>query len=37
MGSTLIPLDLIPLPNLHEFIYKEGVSKAEFVKKLHER
>jgi len=30
-------LDLLPLPNPHEFVHKEGVTKAEFVKKLHER
>jgi len=32
-----IPLSWVPPPNLHEFIHKEGVSKAEFIKKLHER
>jgi len=31
------PLDLLSLPNPHEFGHKEGVIKAEFVKKLHER
>jgi len=30
------PLDLLPLPNQHEFVHKEGVTKTEFVKKLHE-
>jgi len=31
------PYDLIPLPNNHEFLHKDGVSKAEFVQKLNER
>ena len=31
------PLNLLPLPNPHEFVHKEGVTKTEFVKKLHER
>jgi len=31
------PLDFLPLPNPQEFVHKEGVTKAEFVKKLHER
>jgi len=31
------PLDLLHFPNPHEFVYKEGVTKAEFIKKLHER
>ena len=31
------PLDLLPLPNPREFVHKEGVTKVEFVKKLHER
>jgi len=30
-------LDLLPLPNPHEFVHKEGVTKVEFVKKLHKR
>jgi len=33
--NPLTPLDFIPLPNPHECLYKEGVSKAEFIKKLH--
>jgi len=31
------PLDLLPLPNPQEFVPKEGVTKTEFVKKMHER
>jgi len=27
----------LPLPNPQEFVHKEGVTKAEFVKKMHER
>jgi len=30
------PLDLLPLLNPQEFVHKEGVTKANFVKKLHE-
>jgi len=30
-------LDLLPLPKSQEFVHKEGVTKAEFVKKMHER
>ena len=30
-------LDLLPLPNPQEFVHKEGVTKVEFVKKMHER
>jgi len=28
---------LLPLPNTQEFVPKEGVTKTEFVKKMHER
>nr|KYP34098.1 Retrovirus-related Pol polyprotein from transposon 17.6 [Cajanus cajan] len=35
--NPLTPLDLIPLPNVEHFIHKEGASRADFVKKLHER
>ena len=35
--NPLTPLDLIPLPLDTSFIHKEGESKSEFVKKLHER
>ena len=28
---------MLPLPNPQEFVHKEGVTKAEFVKKMHER
>ena len=31
------PSDLLPLPNPQEFVPKEGVTKTEFVKKVHER
>jgi len=27
----------MPFPNPHKFVPKEGVTKAEFVKKMHER
>jgi len=30
-------LDLLPLPNPQEFVHKEGVIKADFMKKLHEK
>jgi len=35
--NPLTPLDLLPLPNPQEFVHKEGVTKVEFVKKMHER
>jgi len=35
--NPLTPLDWLPLPNPQEFVHKEGVTKAEFVKKMHER
>ena len=35
--DPLTPLDLLPLPNPHTFVHKEGVTKAKFVKKMHER
>ena len=28
---------MLPLPNPQEFVPKEGVTKTEFVKKMHER
>lgn len=34
--DPLTPLDLLPLPNPHTFVYKEGATKAEFIKKMHE-
>ena len=34
--NPLTSLDLIPLPLDPSFIHKEGVSRLEFVKKLHE-
>ena len=30
-------MDLLPLPNPQEFVHKEGVIKADFVKKMHEK
>ena len=35
--NPLSPLDLIPPPNPSDFIHKEGVSRSEFVKKMHEK
>jgi len=36
--DPLTPLDLLPLPNPHTFMHKEGVTKDDFVKrKMHER
>jgi len=35
--DPLSPLDLLPLPNPHTFVHKEGATKDEFVKKMHER
>uniref|UniRef100_A0A151UFH0 Transposon Ty3-I Gag-Pol polyprotein n=1 Tax=Cajanus cajan TaxID=3821 RepID=A0A151UFH0_CAJCA len=35
--NPLTPMDLIPLPNVQHFIHKEGASRADFVRKLHER
>nr|KYP31568.1 Transposon Ty3-I Gag-Pol polyprotein [Cajanus cajan] len=35
--NPLTPLDLLPLPDVASFIHKEGTSRAEFVKNLHER
>nr|KYP59756.1 hypothetical protein KK1_015197 [Cajanus cajan] len=34
--NPFTPLDLIPHPNTHHYFHKEGVSKADFLKKLHE-
>nr|KYP74116.1 hypothetical protein KK1_006784 [Cajanus cajan] len=34
--NPLNPLDLLPLPNVTFFIHKEGSSREEFIKKLHE-
>jgi len=34
--DSLTPSDLISLPNTHEFIHKDGLSRDEFVQKLHE-
>ena len=34
---NIYTLDLIPLPLETSFIHKEGESRLEFVKKLHER
>ena len=30
-------MDFLPLPNPQEFVHKEGVIKADFVKKMHEK
>jgi len=35
--NPLTSSDLIPLPNTHELLHNDGVSKAELVCKLHER
>jgi len=35
--NPLSHLDLLPLPNPQEFVHKEGVTKNEFVKKMHKR
>nr|KYP32539.1 hypothetical protein KK1_046763 [Cajanus cajan] len=35
--NPLTPLDLIPLPDSSYYFHKEGVSRADFVKKLHEK
>jgi len=35
--NPFTPLDLLPLPNPQTFVHKEGITKAEFVKKMHER
>jgi len=34
--NPLTPLDVIPLPNPRNFIHKEGISRSEFVKKMHD-
>jgi len=35
--NPLTPLNLLPLLNPQDFVHKEGVTKVEFVKKMHER
>ena len=35
--NPLTPLVLLPLPNPQDFVHKEGVTKARFVKKMHEK
>uniref|UniRef100_A0A151UHC9 Transposon Ty3-I Gag-Pol polyprotein n=1 Tax=Cajanus cajan TaxID=3821 RepID=A0A151UHC9_CAJCA len=35
--NPLTPLDLIPLPDSSHYFHKEWVSRADFVKKLHEK
>jgi len=35
--NPLTSKDLIPLPNPTNFIHKEGASRADFVKQLHEK
>ena len=34
--NPLTPLDLLPLPNPKDFVHKEGLTKAKFVKKMYE-
>ena len=35
--NPLTPLDLLPLPNTSSLVHKDGKTKAEYVKKLHEQ
>ena len=35
--NPLSPFDLLPFPNPQEFVPKEGITKSDFVKKMHER
>uniref|UniRef100_A0A151UHM5 Transposon Ty3-I Gag-Pol polyprotein n=1 Tax=Cajanus cajan TaxID=3821 RepID=A0A151UHM5_CAJCA len=35
--NPLTPLDLLPLPNTTSLFHKEGVSRADFIKKYHEK
>jgi len=35
--NPLSPFDLLPFPNPQEFVPKEGITKTEFVEKMHER
>ena len=35
--NPLFPFKLLPLPNAQEFVPKEGITKSDFVKKMHER
>ena len=35
--NSLTAMDLLPLPNPQDFVHKEGVIKANFVKKMHEK
>jgi len=35
--NPFTPLDLLPLPNPQTFVHKESATKAEFVKKMHEK
>ena len=37
VGTQAPSIELLPLPNTQEFVHEEGVTKAEFIKKLHER
>ena len=36
-SSPLFPLDLLPLPNTFDMMNKDELSKANFVKSLHEK
>uniref|UniRef100_A0A151UHV2 Transposon Ty3-G Gag-Pol polyprotein n=1 Tax=Cajanus cajan TaxID=3821 RepID=A0A151UHV2_CAJCA len=35
--NPLTPFDILPLPSISSYLHKEGVSKAYFIKKLHEK
>jgi len=35
--NRLTPMDLPPFPNSRELIHKEGTSRANFLRKLHEK
>jgi len=35
--NPLTPLDLLPLPSPFDFVHKEGISKSQFIKDLHEK
>jgi len=37
MPSPLSPLNLLPLPNIYAMVNRDGLSKANFVKTLHEK
>jgi len=35
--NPITPLDLIPLPTSFDFVHKEGLSKSQFIRELHEK